>query len=164
MARQGLNKAILIGNLGADPELTYTQGGQPRLKMRLATSESFTTRSGERKEKTEWHTIVLWGKRAEALGKFLTKGRSLCVEGSIEYYNYEDRDGNKRYATQINARNVVLLGGGREGGGGGDYNRGGGGGGDYGRGGGGGGDNFGGGGGGYDDFPADDFGDDDMPF
>ncbi|MFK8003049.1 MAG: single-stranded DNA-binding protein, partial [Polyangiales bacterium] len=129
MAREGLNKVILIGNLGLDPELNFTQGGQARLKMRLATSESYMSRTGERQEKTEWHTIIVWGKRAEALGKFLTKGRSLCVEGSIEYRQWDDKDGNKRNSTQIRARNIILLGGGQGGGGGGDYGGGGGGGG-----------------------------------
>ncbi len=110
MAREGLNKVILIGNLGQDPELNYTQSGQAQLKMSLATSESYVDKSGNRQEKTEWHRVVLWGKRAEALGKFLTKGRSLCVEGSIEYREWE-KDGVKKYMTQIRARNVVLLGG-----------------------------------------------------
>ncbi|MFT5358345.1 MAG: single-strand DNA-binding protein, partial [Polyangiales bacterium] len=143
MAREGLNKVILIGNLGLDPELNFTQGGQARLKLRLATSESYMSRTGERQEKTEWHTIIVWGKRAEALGKFLTKGRSLCVEGSIEYRQWDDKDGNKRNSTQIRARNIILLGGGQGGGDGG----GGGGGGDYGGGGGQSRGDFGGGGG-----------------
>ncbi|MEM6956276.1 MAG: single-stranded DNA-binding protein, partial [Myxococcota bacterium] len=117
MAREGLNKVILIGNLGSDPELQYTQSGQPRLRMSLATSESYVTRSGERQEKTQWHSVVLWGKRAEALGKFLTKGRSICVEGSVEYYNREDREGNTYKSASIKARNIVLLGGGQGGGG-----------------------------------------------
>jgi single-strand DNA-binding protein len=150
---EGLNKVILIGNLGADPELRYTQGNQPVLSMRLATTESFTNRAGERQERTDWHNVTLWGKRGEALSKFLTKGRTICVEGRIQYRNWEDRDGNKRVSTDIVATNVILMGGGgggrRDGGG---HGGGGGGGGDFGGGdfGGGGGD-FGGGGGDFDD-------------
>ena len=140
---EGLNKVILIGNLGADPELRYTQGNQPVLSMRLATTESFVNRAGERQERTDWHNVTLWGKRAEALSKFLTKGRTICVEGRIQYRSYEDRDGNKRTATDIVASNVILMGGGGGGGGrrgdvgghGGDF-----GGGDFGGGSGGGGD------------------------
>jgi single-strand DNA-binding protein len=158
---EGLNRVILIGNLGQDPELKYTQGGQAVLKIRLATSESYVNRAGERQERTDWHTVVLWGKRAEALNNILAKGDRICVEGRIQYRSWDDKDGNKKYATDINANNVVLLGGGRRGAGGG----GGGGGGGYDSGPGGGG----GGGGGGGDFPADSgggggFGDDDIPF
>lgn len=113
----GLNRAILIGNLGADPELKFTQGGQSVLKMRLATSEKWKDKDGQTQERTEWHSVVLWGKRAEALAKFLTKGKTICVEGRIQTRSYDDKDGVKRYATEINATEVVLLGGG---GGGGD--------------------------------------------
>lgn len=147
---EGLNKVILIGNLGADPELRYTQGNQPVLSMRLATTESFVNRAGERQERTDWHNVTLWGKRAEALSKFLTKGRTICVEGRIQYRSYEDRDGNKRTATDIVASNVILMGGG--GGGGGRRGDVGGHGGDFGGG------AFGGG-----DFGGSDF-DDDVPF
>ncbi|NLY95363.1 MAG: single-stranded DNA-binding protein [Myxococcales bacterium] len=147
---EGLNKVILIGNLGADPELRYTQGNQPVLSMRLATTESFVNRAGERQERTDWHNVTLWGKRAEALSKFLTKGRTICVEGRIQYRSYEDRDGNKRTATDIVASNVILMGGG--GGGGGRRGDVGGHGGDFGGG------DFGGG-----DFGGSDF-DDDVPF
>ena len=152
----GMNKVILIGNLGADPELKYTQGNQAVLKLRLATTESYMTKTGERRSRTEWHTVVIWGKRAEALNKILSKGRTICVEGRIQYRQWEDQNGNKRNATDINATEILLLGGGqRRDGGGGDYGGGGGGGGgDFG---GGGGDDFGGGG----DFGG---GDDDIPF
>ena len=121
---EGLNKVILIGNLGADPELKYTQGGQAMLRLRLATSESFLNKAGERQQRTEWHTVVLWGKRAEALNKILSKGRTICVEGRIQYRDWEDKDGNKRNFTEINAQNVVLVGG-RPGGGGGGFRAGG---------------------------------------
>lgn len=111
MAREGMNKAILIGNLGTDPELKYTQGGQAMLRMRLATTESYVDRDKQRQERTEWHTIKLWGKRGEALSKFLGKGDTVCVEGRIESNQWEDKDGNKRTTTDIVALNIVLLGG-----------------------------------------------------
>ncbi len=108
---EGLNKAILIGNLGQDPELRYTQGGQPVLNLRMATTETFVNRDKERQQRTEWHTVVVWGKRGEALNKILSKGRGICVEGRIQTRKWEDRDGNKRYGTEIVATNVILLGG-----------------------------------------------------
>jgi len=115
---EGLNKVMLIGNLGRDPELRYTQGGQPILNMRLATNESYQNRDGERQEKTEWHSVILWGKRGEALGKILSKGSQLCIEGRLQTRSWEDKQGQKRYTTEIVATNVILLGG-RGGGGGG---------------------------------------------
>lgn len=149
MAREGLNKATLIGNLGADPELNFTKGGEPVLKLRLATTESYKDRNGERQEKTEWHTCVLWGKRGESLAKILRKGETICVEGSIQYRDWE-KDGVKRTSTDIRVRNVVLLGGGDRDGGQRQQRS-----------------NFGGGGGNdpskYHDAP-DDFGDDEIPF
>ena len=107
-----LNRATLVGNLGMDPELKYTQGGQPVLRIRLATTESFMNRSGERQERTDWHTVVVWGKRAEALNKILCKGRTIWVEGRIQTRSWEDKDGSKRYATDINAQNIGLVGSG----------------------------------------------------
>lgn len=115
---EGLNRVILLGNLGADPELKMTSGGQAVLKMRLATSETYLDRNRVRQERTEWHNVVVWGKRAEALSKFLSKGSRLLIEGGIRTSSYEDRDGNKRYRTDIVANNVVLDGGGRGGRGG----------------------------------------------
>lgn len=112
---EGLNRVILLGNLGADPELKMTSGGQAVLKMRLATSETYLDRNRVRQERTEWHNVVVWGKRAEALSKFLSKGSRLLIEGGIRTSSYEDRDGNKRYRTDIVANNVVLDGGGRGG-------------------------------------------------
>jgi single-strand DNA-binding protein len=161
---EGLNRAILVGNLGMDPELKFTQGGQAVLRLRLATTESFLGKGGERQERTDWHTVVVWGKRAEALNKILSKGRSIWVEGRIQTRSWEDKDGNKRSTTEINANNIGLVGsggGGRSGGGGGGYGGGGG-------GGGGGGYEGGGGGGGYEgggDFDAGGGGgEDDIPF
>jgi single-strand DNA-binding protein len=160
---EGLNRVMLLGNLGADPELRMTPSGQAVLKLRLATSETYLDRNRVRQERTEWHSVVVWGKRAEALSKILSKGSRLFVEGGLRTSSYDDKDGNKRYRTEVVASNIILSGGGGGGGGG---ARGGGGGGrqsDFGRddefGGGGGG----GGGGGYDDA---DYGggDDDIPF
>ncbi len=107
----GLNRVMLLGNLGADPELRSTSGGQAVLKFRLATSESYLDRNRTRQERTEWHNVVVWGKRAEALAKILNKGSRLFVEGSLRTSSYEDREGNKRYKTEVTALNVVLCGG-----------------------------------------------------
>jgi single-strand DNA-binding protein len=109
---EGLNRATLLGNLGEDPELKFTQSNKAYLKMRLATTESYKDGDGERKEVTHWHNIVLWGNRAEALAKILTKGARVYVEGRIETRSYDDKDGVKKYATDINATNVLLCGGG----------------------------------------------------
>jgi single-strand DNA-binding protein len=108
---------MLLGNLGADPELRTTSGGQSVLKLRLATSETYLDRNRQRQEKTEWHSVVIWGKRAEALSKILSKGSRLFVEGGLRTSSYEDREGVKRYKTEIVANNVLLQGG-RGGGGG----------------------------------------------
>lgn len=113
---EGLNRVMLLGNLGADPELRMTNSGQAVLKMRLATSETYLDRNRQRQERTEWHNVVVWGKRAEALGKFLTKGSRLFIEGGLRTSSYEDRDGNKRYRTEVVANNVILSGGGGGGG------------------------------------------------
>lgn len=106
----GLNRVMLLGNLGADPELRMTGKGQAVLNMRLATTESYLDTSKTRQERTEWHTVVLWGKRAEALGKLLRKGDRLLVEGGLRTSSYEDREGNKRYKTEVVATNVILNG------------------------------------------------------
>ncbi len=177
MARS-LNKAMLIGNLGSDPEIRTTGNGTRVAQFSVATSRRWNDRSGQQQEKTEWHRIVVWDKLVEIVEKYVKKGDRLYVEGEIEYRSYEDKDGNTKYITEIRAREVVLLGSAGGGGGGGDY---GGGGGGYrqaaasGSGGGGGGNRGGsrggggggaaGGGGSYDDFQApamDD--DDDLPF
>ena len=138
----GVNKVILIGNLGSDPEVRYTQGGQAFANFNIATSESWTDKAGQRQDKTEWHKIVAWGKLAELCGEYLSKGRQVYVEGKLQTRPWEDRDGNKRSTTEVTAREITFLGsrGGDGGGGGGGYNGGGG--------GGGGGYNAGGGGGG----------------
>lgn len=107
---EGFNRVLLLGNLGADPELKVTQGGQSVLKLRVATTERYLDKSGTRQERTEWHSVVIWGKRAEALHKFLAKGSTIFVEGSLRTTSYEDRDGNKRYRTEVSAQNIVLAG------------------------------------------------------
>lgn len=170
MASQGLNKVMLIGNLGQDPELRYSQGGGAILRLRLATTERYVTKGGEKQERTEWHTAVMFGTRAEALNKYLTKGQTVYIEGRLQTRQWEDKDGNKRSTTEVIANELLFLGGGRGGGGGRPAGGGepeGGGGGGYSGGGGGAGGGGGGGGGGRpagDDFPPDDFGDDDIPF
>jgi single stranded DNA-binding protein len=120
---EGLNRVMLLGNLGADPELRVTPGGQAVLKLRLATNESYMDRNNVRQERTEWHRVTVWGRRAEALGKFLQKGDSLFVEGRLSTSSYE-KNGEKRYSTEVVANNIVLPGrgkgeGARDGGGGG---------------------------------------------
>jgi single-strand DNA-binding protein len=117
---EGLNRVILIGNLGQDPELRYTQSGQGVLSLRMATTESyFDNTTKERKERTEWHSVTVWGKRGEALNKILSKGSRICVEGRLQTRSWEDKQGSKRYTTEVVANNLILLGGRGEGGGGG---------------------------------------------
>lgn len=116
----GVNKAILVGNLGRDPEVSYTQGGTARCRFPLATGESYTNNAGERIDRTEWHNIVVWGKQAETVGKYLQKGRQVFVEGRIQTRSWDDeKTGQKRYMTEINAQRVIFLGGRGDGGGGG---------------------------------------------
>jgi single-strand DNA-binding protein len=115
----GVNKVILIGNLGADPELRYTSGGSAVADLRLATTRKYTTKDGTSQEDTQWHRIVVWGKQAENCKEYLSKGRQVYVEGRLQTRQWEDRDGNKRYTTEVVAVQVQFLGGGRGGGGGG---------------------------------------------
>ena len=126
---EGLNKVMLLGNLGADPELKMTQSGQAVLKLRLATTETYLDKNQTRQERTEWHSVTMWGKRGEALAKFLQKGERIFVEGSLRTSSYE-KNGEKRYSTEINATNIILGGRGK-GQGAGDEMGGGGGGGGY---------------------------------
>lgn len=106
---EGLNKVMLLGNLGADPELRMTAGGQAVLKLRLATTETYLDKSNTRQERTEWHSVTIWGKRGEALAKILAKGSNIFVEGSLRTTSYE-KNGEKRYSTEINASNILLTG------------------------------------------------------
>jgi single-strand DNA-binding protein len=114
----GVNKVILIGNLGRDPEIRYTQGGQPVANFTLATSESFNTREGKREERTEWHRIVVWGKTAELCTQYLAKGRTVYIEGRLQTREWEDKEGQKRRTTEVVAQTVQFLGGPRGSGGG----------------------------------------------
>lgn len=107
---EGLNRVMLLGNLGADPELRVTPGGQAVLKLRLATNESYVDRNNVRQDRTEWHRVTVWGRRAEALGKILQKGDSLFVDGRLQTSSYE-KNGEKRYSTEVVANNVLLPGG-----------------------------------------------------
>ena len=105
-----LNKALLIGNLGKDPEIRYTQNGQSVATFSLATSENWTDQNGNRQERTEWHNIVAWGKLADLSQKFLAKGRQVYIEGRIQSREWTDQTGGKRRTTEINATSIVFLG------------------------------------------------------
>ena len=107
-----VNKVILVGNLGRDAELRYTPGGAPVATLNLATTEVWNDKAGQKQEKTEWHRIVLWGKTAESLNEYLTKGKQIYVEGRLQTRQWDDKDGNKRYTTEIRGDRIVLLGGG----------------------------------------------------
>ncbi|BCO09112.1 single-stranded DNA-binding protein [Desulfolithobacter dissulfuricans] len=120
-----VNKVILIGNLGADPEIRYTQSGTPVANFNLATSETWRNQDGSKEERTEWHRIVAWRRLAEICGEYLNKGTRVYIEGSIRTRKWEDRDGNPRYTTEIEAREMKILSP-RSGGGGGEYGGGGG--------------------------------------
>jgi single-strand DNA-binding protein len=164
-----VNKVILIGHLGAKPELKYLPSGQAVCEMRLATNEVFNDKQNQRQERTEWHRIVVWGKTAENCAQYLDKGRQIYIEGRLQTRSWDDKNtGEKRYMTEVVANQVTFLGGGGGEGGGGGYSRGGGsrGGGGGGSGGGGGAPSGGGGsgGGGEPDFGPPGGGDDDIPF
>ena len=166
-----VNKVILLGNLGRDPETRYTTGGDAVTNLSIATSEQWKDKSGEKQERTEWHRVVLFGRQAEIAGEYLKKGRSVYIEGRLQTRKYTDKDGVEKYSTEIVADRMQLIGSGRDAGGGGgggdaDFERGGGGGGGGGgsqRRGGGGGGSGGGAPGGAGRKTADDF-DDDIPF
>ncbi|MEL6615717.1 MAG: single-stranded DNA-binding protein [Bacteroidota bacterium] len=126
MAR-GINKVILVGNLGSDPELRYTGSGTAVCNFSLATSESYKDRDGNQVENTEWHRIVAWARLAEICGEYLKKGRQVYIEGQLQTRQWEDKDGNTRYTTEIKAREMQMLGSRDDNGGGGNYGGGGGG-------------------------------------
>jgi single-strand DNA-binding protein len=111
-----VNKVILVGRLGQDPELRYTASGQGVCNFSLATSESWTDKSGQKQDKAEWHRIVAWGKVGELCNQYLKKGRQVYLEGSLQTRNWETKDGQKRSTTEINARTVQFLGTGASGG------------------------------------------------
>ena len=178
MSRGGVNKVILIGNLGGDPEVRYTPGGAAVANVNLATNESWNDREGNKQERTEWHRLVFWSKLAEIVGQYLKKGSKVYVEGRLQTRQWDDQSGQKRYTTEIVVSDMQMLDGRGDGamggpqggvppgggppGGGADYGQGqgdggGGGGGGYAAPPGGGGDGGGGGGGGVTE-------DDDLPF
>jgi len=106
----GINKVILVGNLGANPEMRFTQGGQAVANLSVATTERWTDKSGQKQEATEWHRVVVWGKQAEIVGQYLTKGRQVYIEGRIRTRQWQDQQGQKRYTTEIVAQRVQMLG------------------------------------------------------
>jgi single-strand DNA-binding protein len=111
-----VNKVILVGNLGRDAELRYTPGGAPVATLNLATNEVWNDKAGQRQEKTEWHRVILWGKSAESLSEYLVKGKQIYVEGKLQTRQWDDKDGNKRYTTEVRGDRIVLLSGGGGGG------------------------------------------------
>lgn len=106
-----VNKVILVGNLGQDPETRATNGGNSVTQLRLATTEKFKDRDGNPQERTEWHTVIVWGKQGEACGKHLTKGRQVYVEGRLATRKWQDKEGKDRYTTEVIGDNVRFLGG-----------------------------------------------------
>lgn len=120
---RSINKVILIGNLGQDPELRYTPSGTAVCNMRIATNESYKDSNGEWVDKTEWHSVVAWARLAEICGQYLKKGSQVYFEGSLQTRSWEDRDGNTRYTTEVKAREMMMLSGRDESGagGGGSY-------------------------------------------
>lgn len=109
----GVNKAILVGRLGKDPEVKYTPSGNAVANFSIATSESYTDKSGQKQDKTEWHNIVLWNKLAEIVKQYVKKGDCVYIDGKIQTRSWEDRDGNKKYITEIIGNSMQMLGGGR---------------------------------------------------
>jgi single-strand DNA-binding protein len=107
-----VNKVILVGNLGKDPEVRFTNSGSAVARLSVATSEVWNDRDGNRQERTEWHNVVVWGKQGEHCGQYLAKGRQVYVEGSIRTRSYDDKSGTKRYVTEVVAQRVQFLGGG----------------------------------------------------
>ncbi len=109
MARRGVNKVILIGNIGADPELRYTPKGTAVTNFNMATNENWTDSSGERQERTEWHRVVVWGRLAEICNQYLRKGSKVYIEGRLQTRSWEGQDGQKRYTTEVVARDMQML-------------------------------------------------------
>ncbi len=109
----GVNRVILVGNLGSEPELRTTNSGTPVCEFRVATNESWTGRDGQKQQRTEWHRVIVWGKLGEIYSKYLSKGRQVFLEGRIQTRSWDDKDGNKRYTTEIVANDVQFLGSGR---------------------------------------------------
>lgn len=120
-----VNKVILVGNLGKDPEVRFTDSGTALCKFPMATTEKWTDSNGQKQEKTEWHNIIVWGKQGETCGKYLSKGRQAYIEGSLRTRDYEDKSGVKKYITEVIAKDVRFLsdGGGKGQNGGGNQGR-----------------------------------------
>lgn len=117
-----VNKAIVLGNLGRDPELRHTGSGKAVATLRIATNEQWNDQSGERQERTEWHSVVVWGRQAETCNQYLKKGRTVYIEGRLQTRKWQDKEGQDRYTTEIVADRVQFIGGGGAGGqGGGSY-------------------------------------------
>lgn len=112
-----LNEVTLIGNLGRDAEVRYTQGGQAVATLNMATTDAWTDKDGQKQERTEWHRVILWGKPAESLKDYLLKGKQICVKGALQTRKWTDKDGVERYTTEVKAFKVVLLGSAGNGGG-----------------------------------------------
>ena len=108
---RGVNKVILVGNLGADPDVRYSSTGSAVVNFRIATSENWTNKEGGKETRTEWHRIVAFGKLAEICAEYLNKGKQVYIEGRLQSRSWEDKEGNKRWTTEIVANNVVMLGG-----------------------------------------------------
>lgn len=106
---RGVNKVILIGNLGRDPEIRYTTGGSAVANFTVATTEAYTNKGGEKQEVTEWHKVVAWGRLAEICGEYLTKGKMIYIEGTLRTRSWEDKEGKTRWTTEIIARNMQML-------------------------------------------------------
>jgi len=121
---KSINKVILVGRLGRDPEMKYTTGGTPFCRFSMATDDAWTDKgSGEKQERTEWHNIVVWDRLAEICNQYLTKGRMVYIEGSLQTREWDDKEGVKRKTTEVRARDMVMLGGGAGGGEGGGQSR-----------------------------------------
>jgi single-strand DNA-binding protein len=108
---RGVNKVILVGNLGRDPEVRYTKDGTAVANLNLATTETWNDGSGQRQERTEWHKVVAWGKLAEIAKEYLSKGKQVYIEGRLQTRSWEDKEGVKRYTTEVKADQMVMLGG-----------------------------------------------------
>ena len=122
MAGRSVNKVILIGNLGKDPEVKYTHSGTAVAKFTLATNDRFKDKDGNWQDRTEWHNITAWARTAEVAGEYLKKGSKVYIEGSLRTHSWDDKQtGQKKYMTEINVNDLVMLGGKGEGGGGGDF-------------------------------------------
>jgi single-strand DNA-binding protein len=115
-----VNKVILLGNLGRDPETRYTTGGDAITNLNIATNEQWKDKSGEKQERTEWHRVVLFGRQAEIAGEYLKKGRTVYIEGRLQTRKYTDKDGVEKYSTEIVGDRMQLIGSARDAGGGGD--------------------------------------------